>query len=85
MKRFRCMNRVWGGVLANALAAAAPPLMQQGPAKVLCDIAADGRDVRTRRGAIYYAYAAFFFLEGVGILLFPRKTLKAGLSISSPS
>ena len=75
------MDRVWGGVLANALAAAAPPLMQQGPAKVLCDIAADGRNVRTQRGAVYYAYAAFFLLEGVGILLFPRETLKAGLPL----
>jgi hypothetical protein len=59
--------------------------MQQGPAKVLCDIAADGRNVRTQRGAVYYAYAAFFLLEGVGILLFPRETLKAATSrVPSP-
>ena len=34
------------------------------------------RNVRSRRGAIYYAYAAFFFVEGVFILLFPSETLK---------
>ncbi|KAK9904251.1 hypothetical protein WJX75_007737 [Coccomyxa subellipsoidea] len=68
---------VWGGVLANALAATGPLLMQQNPVNLLCDIAADGRNVHSRRGAIYYAYAAFFFVEGVFILLFPSETLKA--------
>ena len=70
------MRRVWGAVLANTLAATGPVLAQQNPAGVLCDIASDSRNVRTRRGGIYLAYATFFFVEGVLILLFPSETLK---------
>lgn len=71
------MRRVWTGVLVNVLATAGPLLMQQNPGRVLCEFANESRNVSTNRGAIYLAYAVFFFLEGVFILLFPSDTLKA--------
>jgi len=71
------MRRVWTGVLVNTLAAAGPLMMQQNPGRVLCEFANEARNVSTNRGAIYLAYAAFFFIEGVLILLFPSETLKA--------
>jgi hypothetical protein len=67
-------------VLVNVLMVTVPPLLQHNPAQVLCEAAADVRDVRTRRGAVYAAFAAFFLLEGVGILLFPSETLKVLIS-----
>jgi len=69
-----CPCRVWLGCLANTALITAPLVMAQNPVKTLNETAQEAKDVRTGCGKLFLVLSAFFFVEGLGILIAPNLT-----------
>lgn len=72
MSACACCCRLWLGFLAATQLITGPLALAQNPASVFNDTARDVRHVRTTRGRLFATLAAFFFVEGLGILARPN-------------
>ena len=65
---------MWLGCLANTALITAPLVMAQNPVKTLNETVHEAKHVRTGRGKLFLVLSAFFFVEGLGILIAPNLT-----------
>ena len=66
-----CACRVWLAFLANTALITGPLVLAQNPVSTLKETASEAKSVRSGRGKLFLILAAFFFVEGLGILAHP--------------
>ena len=63
--------RVWLAFLANTVLITGPLVLAHNPVSTLKETASEAKSVRSGRGKLFLILAAFFFVEGLGILAHP--------------